>query len=133
MRYGRITLITAMALALIVPTALAGDQGKTEAKKDLTTIEGEVQKVYTRSMDGDEVVMMDIKTEDHPRYTVCIGKKKLDTDKKGPMSLEDGDQVSATGKRMVRGNGEMVFIARELRHGEQHWKLEHYKDMHHEM
>jgi ribosomal protein L31 len=130
MRYGRITLTTAMALALIVPTALAGDQGKTEAEKDMTTIAGEVQRVYTRSMDGNEVVMMDIKTEDHPRYTVCIGKKKMDRDKKRPMSLEDGDQVSVTGKRIVRDNGETVFIAHELRHGEQHWKLDHHKDMH---
>jgi hypothetical protein len=133
MRYGQIILTAAMTLALIVPATLANEQYKTEAKKDLTTLEGEVQRVYTSSMDGNEVVMMDIKTEDHPRYTVCIGMKEMDKDnkdKKGPMSLEDGDQVSVTGKEMVRGNGETVFIAHELRHGEQHWKLDHHKDMH---
>lgn len=46
------------------------------------------------------------------------------------MELEDGDKVSVTGIKMVRGNGETVFIAHELRHGDQHWKLDHHKDMH---
>lgn len=128
MKNVKITLIAVAIIALTVPAALAGGDDKSEYKKDMTTIEGEVQSVYTKRMEGTEAVLMDLQTKDHPHYTVCIGQKDMDHQKL--MKLEDGDKVSVTGSKMVRGNGETVFIAHELRHGDQHWKLDHHKDMH---
>ena len=128
MRHRKTFLAASLVLALTVPAALAGDHGKTEAKQDLTSIKGEVQRVYTKTIDGNETVMLDLATADHPRYTVCLGE--ITAEVRGEMNLADGDEVTVKGHKLVRGNGETIFIAHVLHRGDQRWTLDHRDGMH---
>ncbi len=50
MRYHKTLLAIAVILALSAPTVLAGDHGeKKTSDEDLTRIEGEIYRVYTRT------------------------------------------------------------------------------------